>query len=90
MGVLFALADGLAISSFMLDAEYYLRSGLLAVGSGGNHRLLAQVLWGGPLIFRHAVDLFEERAVDPALNAALVTIERSRARRLPAPGLVRL
>jgi hypothetical protein len=44
MSVLFALGEGQPVNSIDLDAVYCRRSGLLVVGSGNNHRLLAQVL----------------------------------------------
>jgi hypothetical protein len=78
MSVLFGLAEEKCISTFLLDPEYYERSGILTIRTGGNHRLLAQVLWGGQFQFGDVLQVREEDqgALDCRLRASLATIER--------------
>jgi hypothetical protein len=45
--VLFSLARGEEISNWGLDLRVYCDHSIVTVGSGGNHRMLALMLWGG-------------------------------------------
>ncbi len=78
MGTLFSLAaeePGDDLLSERIEATYYRRSGILATGGDGRHRLLAQVLWGE---LRHVGEIYvcdeDDDAVDEELNRALLTV----------------
>lgn len=61
-----------------LSLVYYPEYGILKAGSGGNHRLLAHVLWGQEQIFYSRLTCYHPvRPFDDDLNEALVQIEQS-------------
>jgi hypothetical protein len=73
---LFGLAEGKKLERGGLDAIYYNKAGILTISSGGNHRLLAHVLWGEPSIQPHHLIMIEEtNSPNPQLNRALLIIE---------------
>lgn len=75
---LFALARGLALPTRSLDAYVYMDHGLVTPGSGGNHRLLAMMLWGcssmDPKLDVEWVSA--PRSADEDTNAALLWLDR--------------
>jgi hypothetical protein len=79
MSVLFAFALRRPVHAMNLDAYYFRHSGVLAIGSGGNHRMLAQVFWGDPVQFGEAISVLEEDETDPGLAQALLNIESQTA-----------
>lgn len=76
LSCLFGLAEHRTLHVHGLTARYYTRSGILTIAGGGNHRLLAHVLWGEPTITPDWVYVHHERYIDEDLNAALYQIER--------------
>jgi hypothetical protein len=78
MYFLFCLATQKPFSSYQMEAAYWERSGILSYISGGNHRLLAHVLWGQPLLRPQFMRIFQEneRACDDELNPALIVVDR--------------
>jgi hypothetical protein len=76
MSCLFGLAEQRILWPWDCEARYFVRSGILTIAGGGNHRLLAHVLWGEPRIQPDSLELCEEH-VDPgpSLNQALLLIE---------------
>jgi hypothetical protein len=72
---LFGLAEGKKLSSFRHSVYYYPKSKILKVDGGGNHRTLAHVLWGEPVINPDILKIVEEEKPDEELFEALLDID---------------
>lgn len=72
---LFTFSQQQKIPVFDMNARYYYEDGILTRHDGGNHRLLAHVLWGAPILQTDFIKLVFHGKPDQALNRALLTIE---------------
>jgi hypothetical protein len=73
---LFGLAKGVALPERGWDLVVYEDYGAVMVGSGGNHRSLAHMLWGEPRVTTRSIKLVRAgRAIDDELNRALLFYE---------------
>jgi hypothetical protein len=72
---LFTFSQQKKIPVFDMNARYYYEDGILTICDGGNHRLLAHVLWGSPRLQTDFIQLMFNGKPDQALNRALLTIE---------------
>lgn len=76
MSCLFGLAEEKPLDRYGCGVLYLVESGILRIEGGGNHRLLAHVLWGEPRIIPEYMYLYDERGqTDLSLNTALLQIE---------------
>ncbi len=72
---LFTFSQGERIPVFGMSARYYDEEGILTKHDDGNHRLLAHVLWGSPILQTYSMQLVSHGKPDHELNRALLTIE---------------
>ncbi len=72
---LLTLVGDESIPIINMSVRYFTRSGILTIGSGGNHRLLAYVLWGESNINSESTTIITEKTIDPEFNTALLTID---------------